>query len=353
MAVAAPAPKPPQAPPVFRPQPAPKVLQPNTPSHKQQSPAVKTLAPAIYRPQPAPVVLQTKRSPTSGARLNSSAHVGRGVSLLAPGGVIQRYEAKTRQEKKAVSDYRKRYLTANLNDDEHYGPIFDDFVASAASMDDIKKFVEAAERKVKEREEKVSTLLTTGAEEEIKKPLTPMLSEEEKKEKKEQIKQKKKQKAKEKEKSYLDLSGPPPPLVNSSVSYVSKVGSGPVPPPISSPSTSLSSGPSKVQQCLGFLQKWDRKSDQGKLVTLTESEMENLVHGLDQILSKSGKSSKYFVGLSVGESKYNSHVCIKAIAGYGKEVGFKTGHKPTYHFEVTNQVEIPASLKSRQLAEKS
>lgn len=59
------APKPPAAPPVYRPQPTPKVLQAKTnaarPSASQSGRAhAASSAPAVYRPQPVPKILQTK-----------------------------------------------------------------------------------------------------------------------------------------------------------------------------------------------------------------------------------------------------------------------------------------------------
>lgn len=63
--------KPPTAPPAYRPQPVPKVLQrkATTPQQPQAATAAHTRsAPTVYRPQPTPKVLQKKTAPVQQAR---------------------------------------------------------------------------------------------------------------------------------------------------------------------------------------------------------------------------------------------------------------------------------------------
>ncbi len=88
----APKPKLPPAPPVYRPQLAPRVAQPKAAIGRQATPArANPVAPPAYRPQPTPKVLQKKSPPGAQphTRPSTSAPVARHASHAEPKRVVQ------------------------------------------------------------------------------------------------------------------------------------------------------------------------------------------------------------------------------------------------------------------------
>jgi hypothetical protein len=238
---------------------------------------------------------------------------------------IQPYKPKGNEKSKIVQ-LRNKFIGANNDYDSYYGPIFDQKVKDAASMEEINEFVKNAETA---HSRKATVTLPPlpphsppySAQIPKQSAPTPAPKPEKKKGKK----------------TFLDLSGPPPPVnwgaAPSSVTSPQQQppNSGPV-----MPVPPLVSQVSVVDTLIRKVQNWNGASDKGKQVLLTPPQAVQLMNGLEKIATYSGKNHKFYVRFSEGEKKYNGHVCIKAIAGYSGQVAQATAHCPTYHFEVTN-----------------
>jgi hypothetical protein len=311
------------APPVYRPNAA--KVQPKMAAPQASEPSNLRTAPPAYRPHDARV--QPKMSAPPVYRPST----------------IQLYKAKSNGEKREILGLRNRYVIANNDDESYYGPKFDEQVGDADSMSAITAFVVKAETaKAKKASVKLPSpqVTTVSSPPEQLPPQIPVLSE---------PKQKAltKQQKKKKEKIYLTLSDPEPPKANWGAMPSSIASQQPLP---------LSTGPSplipplvhqgeNVDTLIQQAASWDGHSDKGKKVQLTPQKAVQLMDGLGAITTQSGSNQRFYVGFSEGETKYNGHVCIKAIAGYSQQVSQATTHHPTYHFEVKNLSQLTDSRK--------
>jgi hypothetical protein len=302
--------------------------------------------------------------------------------VYRPAAAAQMYKAKNTKEEKAISALRRRYV-AVWNDD-WYGQKFDDYKDAAATMRDIEDFVEKAEASKRKpaAASKTSSAPTLSPTAHLStapllsaplsstplsstaspapsptplsapsppSPLTPAAAASSSTASAAASSSAtpsatRKNKGK-KEKVYLDLSGPPPPLAktisssSSPSSFAAKAAaSASLPPP---PSPAAAPQPTYVDGLIDRVRRWDRQSDTGSAVSLTEQQAWDLIQALEGI-STGGGNSAFFVGFSEGQRKYNHHVCIKAIAGYSRAVSQATTHQPTFHFEVRNHDTLPA-----------
>jgi len=98
--------------------------------------------------------------------------------------------------------------------------------------------------------------------------------------------------------------------------------------------------------------KWNGTGDKGTNRNLSEQQIDDFLTQCSAITTTSGNNSKYYVGLSVGEAKYNGKVCLKVIAGYGATTAQATTHKPTFHVQVDNMTTCPPSLNTWLLPDK-
>jgi hypothetical protein len=174
-----------------------------------------------------------------------------------------------------------------------------------------------------------------------KPPQTPASSPAAKKLKAEKQKEKNKQKALNKQARTIDLSVPAQPVPLQSQWSAVATASASLPAPTPSPA---SKPLSFVEGLIAKVEAWDRKSDKGQTVSLSETQATELLYGLEAIATSGGQQA-FYVGFSDDEPKYNYKVCIKAIAGFSQTVSQATTHKPTYHFTLDSKVTLPENRR--------
>jgi hypothetical protein len=211
-------------------------------------------------------------------------------------------------------------VKANGDDYAHYAGTFDEYVDSADTMEQIVEFVVAAEKVAARKtvpKDPPPTVLQ-------KPPQTPASSPAAKQQRAEKQKEKKRQKALDKQSRTIDLSIPAQPVPLQTQWKAVATASASLPAPTPSPA---SKPLSFVENLLAKVEKWDRKTDKGKTVSLSEFQATELLYGLKAIAISGGQQA-FYVGFSDNEQKYNCKVCIKAIAGHSQTVSQATTHKP-------------------------
>jgi hypothetical protein len=306
------------------PRPAPPAYRPN---HGGLQP--KMVAPPVYRPT-AGLPVQSKTISPRVFRPGTTPQVFRPVAHIQP------YVPK-KSERSAIVELRNRYVKANGDDYAHYAGTFDEYVDSADTMEQIVEFVVAAEKVAARKtvpKDPPPTVLQ-------KPPQTPASSPAAKQQRAEKQKEKKRQKALDKQSRTIDLSIPAQPVPLQTQWKAVATASASLPAPTPSPASKQLSF---VENLLAKVEKWDRKTDKGKTVSLSESQATELLYGLKAIATSGGQQA-FYVGFSDNEQKYNCKVCIKAIAGYSQTVSQATTHKPTYHFTLDSDVTLPEKFR--------
>jgi hypothetical protein len=251
------------------PRPAPPAYRPN---HGGLQP--KMAAPLVYRPnygglQPKMVAPPVYR-PTAGLPVQSKTisprvfRPGTTPQVFRPVAHIQPYVPK-KSERSAIVELRNRYVKANGDDYAHYAGTFDEYVDSADTMEQIVEFVVAAEKVAARKtvpKDPPPTVLQ-------KPPQTPASSPAAKQQRAEKQKEKKRQKALDKQSRTIDLSIPAQPVPLQTQWKAVATASASLPAPTPSPA---SKPLSFVENLLAKVEKWDRKTDKGKTVSLSESQ---------------------------------------------------------------------------------